>query len=306
MARSLMTAKWWRTSEYELFQDARRVTYVRPKPGARCEEYDPWRLWEKARPLQQDRPTPYQELLNLLHDIGLTDPLSRPPSDHAAIGGIATRHSERILGWCRKFGLLGVLPHQAFFIALGPREKRDEEAAQFWRLIPDHSTGKPAPHQLVTQVLYSRTGAPPTHWERAEQLVNDDAFPPGVLMKTPNSTFGSAPLQFVADFFPELSRTTDSKGCLVFDCPRPLSYEFWRAYSEPVMLFLREAVALHRAVSAMRIKKCRVDSDKFYELHMGLAALNGLLAPVKPSPEWENGRGVGQRWSSSSLLGVSP
>jgi hypothetical protein len=163
-------------------------------------------VWEKARLFHQDRPTPYQELLNLLYEvIGSTDPLSRPPRDQAAVTEIATRHSERILGWCRKFGLLGVLPHQAFFIALTSRQKRDQEAAKFWRRIIFHTSGKPAPQQLVTQVQYSRTGAPPRHWDTAEQLVNDDAFPPGVLVKTAIGTFGSATLEFVADFFPRSS-----------------------------------------------------------------------------------------------------
>ena len=306
MARSLMTAKWWRFSEYELFQDARRFTYVRPKPGARCEEYDLWSAWEKARPLHQDRPTPYQELLNLVYEIGWTDPRSRPPSDQAAISEIATRHSERILDWCRKFGLLGVLPHEAFFIALAPRQKRDKEAAEFWRRIIHRTFGEPAPapQQLVTQVLYSRTSAPPRYWDTAETLVNDDAFPPGVLMKTATGTFGSASLEFVAEFFPELPQARDSEGRLVLECPLPLSDEFWRAYAEPVSTFLWEAVSLNRAVAAMRIKRYRSGSKKQWEVYRGLDPLIGLLAPVRAVPDLQEGRGLRQGWSSSSLLGA--
>lgn len=305
MARSLMTARWWRFSEYELFQDARRFTYVRPKPGARLEEYDPWKAWEKARPFHQDRPTPYQELLNLLYEIiGSTDPLSKPPLDQAAISEIATRHSERILGWCRKFGLLGVLPHQAFFIALTPRQKRDEEAAKFWRSTIFHSFGKPAPQQLVTQVLYSRTGAPPRHWDTTEQLVNDDAFPPGVLVKTATGTFGSAPQEFVADFFPELAQARDSERRLVLECPLPLSDEFWRAYAEPMSMFLWQAVSLNRAVTAMRIKRYKPESNKQFEVYRGLDPLIGLLAPVRAVPGFQEGLGLRQGWSSSSLLGA--
>jgi hypothetical protein len=304
MAKSLMTAKWWRFSDYEIVRDHRQIAFLKPATGAKLIEYDLWSRWEKARPLRQDRPTPYQELLNLLHDMGFTDPGSRPPRDQAKVAELAERHSERILNWCRSYGLLGVLPHQAFFVALEPRRKTGADAIAFWRRIAAHTAGTPAPSELVTQIQYSRTGAPPTHWEEAEQLVKGDAFPPGVLMKTANSAFASASLEFVADFFPFVTRSNDPDGRLAVECPRPLCNEFWYAYAEPVRAFLWEAVALYRAVSAMRIKKYRLGSDKFFEASMGLDALSGLLAPVRPAPEWQPGHGVRQRWSSSSLLGA--
>ena len=92
-----MTAKWWRFSDYEIVRDHRQIAFLKPATGAKLIEYDLWSRWEKARPLRQDRPTPYQELLNLLHDMGFTDPGSRPPRDQAKVAELAERHSERIL-----------------------------------------------------------------------------------------------------------------------------------------------------------------------------------------------------------------
>jgi hypothetical protein len=71
-----------------------------------------------------------------------------------------------------------------------------------------------------------------------------------------------------------------------------------------VRIFLWEAFALYRAISAMRIKRCSLNSDKMFTVDRGLEALHALLAPVKPAPECKQGRGVRQRWSSSSLLGA--
>jgi len=305
MPRSLMTAKWWRFSDYEIFRDKRQIAYLKPASGAKLTEYDLWTRWEKARPIRQDRPTPYQELLDLLHRIGLVDPLSHPPGDQKVVAELADRYREPILDWCRSYGLLGVFPHQVFFIAFEPREKSGVEASDFWaRLPPDVKNGAAAPSHLVTQLLYSRTAAPPGHWERAELLINGDAFPSGVLLKTFTSTFLPATFEHVAHFFPELPRSTDSGGRLIFECPRPLSDDFWYAYAEPVHSFLWVALALYRAVAAMRVKKYTLGTDKFFQVATGVETFSGLLAPVKPAPEWQQGRGVRQRWSSSSLIGA--
>ena len=96
------TGLWWCYSRYEI-----RGGYIRPAPRARLTPFDP-SAWPRSG--KADLP-PYLELAHLVREIPTDQPLgSLDESGH--IG-------RDVLDWCRKHGLLGLLPHTLLSVRLG-------------------------------------------------------------------------------------------------------------------------------------------------------------------------------------------
>ena len=126
-ARALAAGSWWRFSRYEI-----RDGYIRPAPGARLRRYDPWKRWHKTRAVNRRSDgsvrgaTPYRELLEMLNkleyrSVGADSPEFTPAQVDMLAGPLTADSEQRILNWCARYGLLGILQHRLLQVVLSPR-----------------------------------------------------------------------------------------------------------------------------------------------------------------------------------------
>src|SRR5262245_35388850 len=100
---------WWRFSRYEV-----RSGCIRPAAGATLETYDPWEDYFATHSLRRGSEPLYQRLLSLLKKIRF----------EPGVPWQLDRASETaLLGWCGRYGLMGILPHKAQMVVLAPRLK---------------------------------------------------------------------------------------------------------------------------------------------------------------------------------------
>jgi hypothetical protein len=108
------------------------------------------------------------------------------------------------------------------------------------------------------------------------------------------------PLEKLFSYFEHSSART-------FDCPMPLSPEFWNAYGEPVHFFLTAARRLFWAVSTIaelgkELRDKTLKNDRAMLLETAVRKLNALAAPVCVSISPSDDGSMTQTWSASSLL----
>jgi hypothetical protein len=201
--------------------------------------------------------------------------------------GLTCDDERQILGWCRQFGLLGILPHVARIIDLPLRfsphvgkglyfERQNVLVNGKWiRYISGNI------HRSCAPYLKKRTNS----FEQDLDLLKaeDPVFGPFVstrnrLYKAPRvkyfvraqtalaPQFCDVPAdQILPKFFPESNAFSHR-----FECPLPLTKEFWSIYAEPVPHFLENAMLLLEAVEPVLSHR---DSAS-------LAHLGWLLEPV--------------------------
>lgn len=164
---------WWRFDAYEL-----RDGFIRPAPGARLEQFDPW---EPSRETAAGRPTatPHGDLLDLARRFVVTR-------------STAARE-EMVLGWCARWGLLGFALARAVEVRLepGPLDPSDTIAAAErqdvfsviagrWVALDSYSNH---PGDLVSSAMWRPRGAalattPLTAWSAFFDVAPDERCPP--------------------------------------------------------------------------------------------------------------------------------
>ena len=176
------------------------------------------------------------------------------PADVDMLTGPLTDDSEKaIVNWCRRYGLLGVLPHRVSQVTLSALDGEQRQYVKInigWtEVIRDcrNSVGAPGRPSVILQALRG-----------------------SVLEVEPLSTTW-------ARFFPDVA-VADRE---MFAYPQPLTESFWKLYAEPLQDFLSAARALRELLAALRFQK----SAKLREAHDALAGgppivLNALIAPV--------------------------
>jgi hypothetical protein len=284
-----MTGRWWRAKRYEIREGSLRGV-------GEFEEYDPWDGYVRAR-LGGSEP-PYQALLALLERLpeDPTTPLTR--SEQTAL-----------LGWCARFGVLGILPHEAQWMSLAPR------------YLSEGGEGYRATLRICLRVgdrwhaYKSAWGDYVLEWEpEAGGLVEEDYVPadapkPTIVLTPLRSKFygnASAPESMplgdgLGPYFPDIPPEKRQ----TYFYPLPLTIPFWREYAEPLEAFLRAAHAFRDAALAVsRIKKTgiRLTSDRRQAILKGLRILNALTVPVRPLVAFDGTGRLRQRWSAGSLL----
>ncbi len=103
---------WWRFDRYEV-----REGCVRPAPGARLEQYDPWDQYRAARDGDTRVDPPYAALVALVGVLA-DDPETVVDGDAVRLGPSGEANLVR---WCADYGLVGMLPHQTVLASLAPR-----------------------------------------------------------------------------------------------------------------------------------------------------------------------------------------
>src|SRR5436309_719384 len=94
----LYSMRWIRFASYHVVAG----THIAPTARAQIDHYDPFEEYERTKSGRSGH-TPYTDLMNT----NLDDPAA-------------------ILGWCRRYGLLGILSHRTLQAYLPP----------FWAVIP--------------------------------------------------------------------------------------------------------------------------------------------------------------------------
>jgi hypothetical protein len=306
MARTrLWSGEWWRFNRYEI-----RNSSIRPVKNARLERYDPWEL-HRISSWDTGTSPPYQSLIALLLSLGAffddvrhTWRLVKGPDNGSSLcladhwPGPSER--DEILDWCNRFGLLGILPHSALTIGLPVRRGHHVPRGLYFRRCRVRLNGK-----WINEIeaFYTKIGA--THPDALKdlKLMEEDDPVLGRFVrktcpeyKTPTAVFsqetpgfsGEIPMPRVRPtFFP------DSKGLQdQFECPLPLTPDFWKIYSEPVGWFLQHAIAFVAAVEPIAAHRSSASP----------AAMEWLLAPVGVSLSLSADGSIQEQWVCPSLL----
>jgi hypothetical protein len=278
--RGLATGSWWRFSRYEI-----RDGYIKPAPEARLHRYDPWQLWARTRPVgrRSDNgdpgPTPYRALLEMLKALRYRDggdglPDFTPAQADMLAGALTEQSEQKILEWCARFGLLGILPHRVPQVALPPRNDIQLEYVRMgigWKVV-ERERGNPSLPIIAPCAVVQPLGGL------------------GLAIEPVATTW--------ARFFPGVSMASHDR----FSYPQPLTDSFWEMYAEPLGDFLSGARALQQVLSSMKVRGSR----KLRALH-GLAMgglpqlINALVAPTGLATPLHKS-GLGLNWVGGSLL----
>ena len=304
-ALKLATGHWWRFDKYEI-----RGSYIGPAKGAKLRTYDPW---------DEDEEMPYRSLVSLTEELGITtDVLTRAPAFwYRPWVEKSQRHpplvadaEALILRWCRKYGLLGMLLHQA------------REVTFVWRW--DYRRRPREPNPDSTQELYPtiyrhirQVGRWETTWFQAARPTLDDPKRQGQAANVPghpppwipsvvwedfhNGSIGTTSLDACwAPFFPDVP----SHQAATYSYPKPLSDKFWQLYAEHISAFISGALALRYALWCIDHRKpSRVMKDNKTRVEQGAHIIQGLVSPVSPIIGLSKDGVIQQKWSSPSLIG---
>ena len=260
--------RWWKFDRYEIENG-----YIRPAANASLGEFDPW-LAHKAREGHIDFP-PYTELANLVRD------LPRGPFGFQIPDSEELRNG--VLDWCRRYGLLGLLPHEVSSARFGT-----------W-MVTRTSTG-------WTQSRYPwEPGEPGPPWgEVIGESVTGDR-----LYETE---------QFWYDYFPDEKhdRKSDPEGDRRFDrnddkrsrCI-PLTEPFWQSYAEPLQYFVQVARFFANALEVTAIPDGPpvIEREVPLDRTAAVARLNHLSSVVTPIVTVSGGGSYEQEWQAPSMLG---
>ena len=304
---------WYRFNRYEIAGG-----YIRPAPGAVLEEYDPWEAYRSWINGEGETAPPYQSLLDLSERLELRRD-EKSDSSWVVPEGVGD-----LLAWCAKFGLLGILSHDAQIITLAPRWAN--EAAK-------------GDKHVEVRTGYSRRGGewcsingvlkPPSGGCEEGELVIPRDIPkqwgrPGVYL----SPIGYPSVKFfpltgqLSRFFPDVPGSERE----TYLYPAPNSEKFWREYAEPLDWFFGEVAyfriaieMIHRPFSeGMEANFSQWLDDTFEGLiKVGLKAehalrmmdalilrdpLNDFVANISPRLETSPDGSRRIEWSSPSLL----
>jgi len=278
--------RWWRHDDYVLSNGI-----LTPAPGARWQVYDPWTEHDPARP------APYLELSNLCRDLPLGGELAGP---------LDRRQVERVLDWCRRFGLPGTLLHRTEAIFL----------AQRWQPISLFPGAPATPFTIPTQLYYFfdavRWSANARHslsvlresdLSTPNSLVADadcpaDGFPLVALMRpVAGGALKAEPLAHSwGSYFPSvrpLDRAT-------FDYPLPMSDAFVALYAEPLDQFIAAGNAFTEALEALTAPA----GETRFSPQDGERVFGSLLADVATTVSRAPDGTLRERSRSRSLIGT--
>jgi hypothetical protein len=275
---------WWRWTRYEISNG-----YIRPARGARLQVYDPWKVWLETRPRAKNsnqeklRETPYQALLAVLGELRYRRPGDIPldftPRDlNLMLASLTTDSEEKILEWCARYGLLGVLPHRAVQVTLAP--------------------------ERGSQIQYAKIGAGWIATKRANER-QSPVRPRAVLQPLRGTGAAAESLSVTwSRFFPDVPQ--DQRE--TFSYPEPLTKEFWTQYAEPLADFLSGTHALRELHQAIRLFQAQsAVVRRLGKLQAALAGgpelmCEGLVAGVSIALQWSRSRQVHLKWVAGSLL----
>lgn len=275
------THNWTRFRRYEI-----RDGVIRPVRGAALERYDPWRQYRDLSFQGLKERPPYEALFKAVQEL---------------TSGRRSKGEKLICEWCSQYGLLGILLQDVTRVDLAWRWERVNKA--------DPQVLEPV------QISYRRIGG---SWQRFPFCADDmrrkptASIQPGKPCKVIDRRPGGARVFYVdsptgfdssigerwRQFFPDVSEAEE----VTFPYPEPLTDEFWRAYAEPLPVFLEAAQRLsliHYRLTRQQLpgRMSRQATANYRHAARDLNAILSATSPVvvvtlgkeKPSQEWASG-----------------
>ena len=294
----VLTGNWWKFDRYEL-----RDGMIRPARGAKLSRYDPWEDQNQAAPLQQDRVPAYRSLLDMVNRLRYLE----PPSLQNRFGQLHQRSERELLDWCGRYGLLGLLLHDALLITLAPHATKipasDYRAMlKSWR---QHRVRERPPRTAMVQKSYTRTTF---GWVERDQPIHRETHlqtPAVVTQNYVGDRLAEDSLVMLRRYFPSAARSDSPDAWQSFECPAPLSDRFWMLYAESLDEFLTRVRFLKLAIASMTAPTIRDPiSAEAVELMTGRSYLQGLLSPVGFGFVVEPRLGLRPRLVGGSLLAM--
>lgn len=280
------------------------------------EQYDPWTMYARTD-WDAEQSRPYESLFELLRSTGaFLDETSftwrleclEPPSclfGPNQEGSIA----EKILDWCSRFGLLGILPHIAVAIDLPRRFGPQVDERLFFDRAYSRVNGKWKTHICADAPFYASAYQSLNEEMNLIELEDPSSMlgpmvspgheryrRPRILLSRTASPRSEPPLEeILKKHFPGLnpgSKLDWNRLAGQFECPRPLSPEFWRIYSEPVVDFLAHALEFVNIIWQLSNPPGTAD----------LSRLEWFLEPAGVGLSVESDRSMREQWICPSLL----
>jgi len=197
---------WWRFDRYEIENNV-----IRPAPNSRLTWYDPWFDFQQVRNQTSGQPA-YSELVRLV------TALNADPATKGRFRGFSPESQSKILDWCKRHGLLGVLLSRWESATLSPRADRLHPTLRIQNRYIRGSGTDIEIRRTTGDLDQPRSGA-------LIHLLNEYEIKNEPLGKTWYRFFPSVPKQ---------QRE-------VFAYPVPYSRRFWRLYAEPEIEFWHAA-----------------------------------------------------------------
>lgn len=268
---------WWRFSEYQVVAahpgsgsgkadvvnayDPRMAgEIIVPVPGASLEIYDPFQL--------SDQEPPYQSLARLAQEV-----------DFDSSGRLREGGAARLVAWCNRFGLLGIVPQT--YLSLWGRQ--------------DYSRHEEEENVTEAEPIWS-------HVRGNGEWLTVQGPVPAMEYDYPNDGLRLASFERMAPFFPGLHPQEGAdvplrQRFLVLPDP-PLSAPFWHVYGEPVVRFMEWARGMRDALSDLTTispavltqlmwrdpydEEGNLISDEATRLEASLELLNWLTGSIAP------------------------
>lgn len=293
---TILTGNWWKFDRYEL-----RDGMIRPARGAKLSRYDPWEDQNPAAPLQQARVPAYRSLLDMVNRLRYLE----TPSPQNRFGRLHPRSERDLLDWCGRYGLLGLLLHEALLITLAPKATKipagDYRAIlKSWR---QHGVRERPPRTATVQKSYTRTTF---GWVERDQPIHSETHlqtPAVITQDYFGERLAEQSLVMLRRYFPSAARSPDAWQ--IFECPPPQSDRFWLLYGESLDEFLSRTKFLRLAIASMTAPIIRDESSvEAVELMAGRSYLQGLLSPVGFGFVVEPRLGLRPRLVGGSLLAM--
>jgi len=289
--------RWWRFDRYVVDQGV-----IRAAPGAAAFQYEPWSMYEQARRRRggasRGQPAPYQELLQLgarLEEI-----------EYERFEALPRRLEKLVLAWCRRNGLLGLLPH-GLVMAASPEGETASNGNEVWSWAEWHAGGRlrgrsAVPRSTRQQAVADRTKSPPATVRRSLMEVLPQEG--GVLIR-PVQDHG----HLVQPYTAEWARYFPAGSSLAAPRAADLDMEgegFWRDYGEPVYDFMRCILLMYWSFLSITAPEemAKREGGAYPTLaQSGYYELNELASVTSLSGYLSDSRARGVRWASPSLIG---
>src|SRR5579883_247971 len=295
----MRTNSWGHFSRYEVEGD-----HIRPSRHASWKAYDPWDGWEAVNAKQRGGgmlERPYLELVELGDWFAEDDKRASRPVAEAM---------KTPLGWCGRYGLLGLMLRKVRQITPYPRWERDEETEEVWpgsRTYVRSALGWTLAGGVYASLEARELSSPERRKKRGDVVARGLWEPswdePSVLIENRETgRIEKEPVGMLREYFPSIAAADQE----VYDYPLPLSAEFWRSYAEPVGEFQEcvRSFARHVRTVGRYGAGGPLSAEAKIEFQAAALALTALAAETVRVLNSDSEGQVQSGWLAPSLIGT--
>ncbi len=288
---------WWLFSDYHIYEPP----WTAEKPAVK--EY-----------FRYVRPTPGSELET--YDISLSSTKTSLVAESCrSFLALDLEDEAAILDWCRRYGLLGILPESTVLVRLKPRWKFLSDAPQSRQLVATqrehirtHVGWSPIDRRIL--IKEGEFHIVPDDEHRLEDYLHRLVDPGDTTLPEPQALTSvlfhtryeqQTLAQSVGRFFPGVP-TPDLE---IYQYPTPLSDPFWCEYAEPLENFRSAARGFRDMLDGLRLNTPlnELPLEAQRRLLNSRSQLHALLS-VSPALGFQEDGTFTPKWAFSSLLAI--